>query len=64
MSPAPSGCNSLPANTSGETPPPVAHQLPTGAEIDPDLGRLLTAWPSLPPAIRRAVLALLDLAPD
>jgi hypothetical protein len=59
-----SGCNPLPGNTSGETPPPVARQLPAALEIDPDLARLLAAWPSLPPAIRRAVLALLDAVPD
>jgi hypothetical protein len=29
-------------------------------ETDPDLARILNAWPGLPEAIRRAVLALID----
>lgn len=29
-----------------------------GAPIDPDLARVMAAWAALPPAIRRAVLAL------
>jgi hypothetical protein len=33
--------------------------LPTGAETDPDLARVVTAWPDLPPHIRAAVLALI-----
>jgi hypothetical protein len=28
--------------------------------IDPDLARVVTAWPELPEAIRRAVLALVN----
>jgi hypothetical protein len=28
-------------------------------EIDPDLARVVSAWPDLPEAIRRAVLALI-----
>jgi hypothetical protein len=37
--------------------------LPTEAQIDPDLARLLTAWPNLPLAIRAVILAALDAAP-
>jgi hypothetical protein len=29
---------------------------------DPDLSRVVAAWPALPAAIRRAVLALVDSA--
>jgi len=28
---------------------------------DPDLARVATAWPRLPPAIKRAILALLEV---
>jgi hypothetical protein len=52
--------------TSGNVPPAspssVAHQLPTGAETDPDLARVIDAWPGLPAHIRAAVLALLSTA--
>jgi hypothetical protein len=30
--------------------------------IDPDLGRLTEEWPTLPPAIKAAVMALVDAA--
>jgi hypothetical protein len=43
-------------------PSSVAHQLPTGAETDPDLARVVTAWPDLPAHIRAAVLALVGTA--
>ena len=29
---------------------------------DPDLGKLVAAWPALPEAIRRAILAMVDAA--
>jgi len=32
------------------------------AEFDPDLGQLIEAWPTLPPAIREAILAMLRVA--
>ena len=32
------------------------------AEFDPDLGQLIEAWPTLPPAIREAILAMLRAA--
>ncbi len=32
------------------------------AEIDPELARVIEAWPTLPPAIRAAVLAMLRAA--
>jgi hypothetical protein len=37
---------------------PLAQQAPT----DPDLARVLVAWPALPPHIRAAVLALVATA--
>lgn len=40
--------------------PELAHHLPIGAKIDPDLKRVVDAWPHLPKAIRRAVMALVD----
>jgi hypothetical protein len=55
--------NPNPAKGSGQSPESVAHQLPGETKIDPDLARVLAAWPSLPPAIRRAVLALVEVAP-
>jgi hypothetical protein len=35
---------------------------PQAAAIDPDLNRIVAAWPKLPNPIRRAVLALVDAA--
>ena len=32
-------------------------------ETDPDLARVITAWPNLPPHIKAAVLALVGTAP-
>ncbi len=51
--------------TSGGGGGPVAHQLPgvaPEAPADPDLARVVAAWPDLPPAIRAAVLALVNAA--
>jgi hypothetical protein len=36
--------------------------LPTGAETDPELARVIDAWPDMPPHIRAAVLALIGTA--
>jgi hypothetical protein len=36
--------------------------LPTRAETDPDLARVLDAWPRLPPEIKAAMLALVGAA--
>jgi hypothetical protein len=36
--------------------------LPGTAKADPDLARVVTAWPDLPPHIRAAVLALIGTA--
>src|SRR5262249_18984979 len=46
----------------GETPCSVARQLPTKAETDPDLARVIDAWARAPPAIKAAVLALVGAA--
>jgi len=44
----------LPANTSVDSPAPLAPPLAP----DPDLTRVVTAWPALPEHIRAAILAL------
>jgi hypothetical protein len=43
----------------GAKPGAVAAEIQS---IDPDLACLINAWPDLPPAIRRAVLALIGSA--
>jgi hypothetical protein len=35
---------------------------PVNADIDPDLARIIDAWPTLPEHIRAAVRALIDTA--
>jgi hypothetical protein len=54
----------LPVNTSDADDPGVALRLAQTEEtpIDPDLLRVAQAWPGLPDAIRRAVLALIGSA--
>jgi hypothetical protein len=54
--------NPLQDNTSGASPSSVARQLPTEAEIDPDLARIIDAWPTLPAQLRAAVMALVGTA--
>jgi hypothetical protein len=54
--------NPLHGNTSGESLPSVAVQLPNPAENDPDLAGLLAAWPTLPEPIRRAIVVLVQSA--
>jgi hypothetical protein len=56
--------STLPAMTCGEPRPSVAHQLPTEAQIDPELQRVLEAWPHLPPHIRAGMLALVEAIPS
>jgi integrase len=57
------GCNSLPAITSGESAPRHVPQHVPGEPIDPELARLVEAWPSLPLPIRAAIRALIDSTP-
>jgi hypothetical protein len=52
----------LPGNTSGDTPTALAPAL-AQAFSDPDLQRLVAAWPALPAHFKAAVLALLATAP-
>jgi hypothetical protein len=52
----------LPANTSGDGDAPHVPQHVPAARTDPDLARVVTAWPDLPPHIRAAVLALIRAA--
>lgn len=53
---------------SGSATPPasggaaVSAPIPPAPPTDPDLAAILTAWPSLPPAIRAAVRAFVDAA--
>jgi hypothetical protein len=48
-----------PPTTSADAPVPDAQ---SDALTDPDLARIVGAWPTLPKAIRRAVLALIETA--
>jgi hypothetical protein len=48
-----------PPSTSADTPVPDAL---SDALTDPDLARIVGAWPTLPEPIRRAVLALIETA--
>jgi hypothetical protein len=50
--------NHFSGNTSGDTPAALAQ-----AFSDPDLQRLVSAWPALPAHFKAAVLALLGTAP-
>jgi hypothetical protein len=54
------GRKSMQSNTSGEDTTRLsallAHQTPT----DPDLARIIDAWPALPLPVRAAVLALVE----
>jgi hypothetical protein len=44
-----------------ETPPePLAQSLARETPIDPDLARLIDAWPDLPPTVKRMILAALE----
>jgi hypothetical protein len=54
--------NPLSGSTSGDAAPALALEL-AQALFDPDLQRLVTAWPTLPAHFKAAVLALLLTAP-
>jgi hypothetical protein len=61
---AASECNSSPVNTSGDAIPSLAPD-----PEDPDLARVVAAWPLLPPHIRQTIATLITtmapgLAPD
>jgi hypothetical protein len=38
----------------------AAHSLARETQIDPDLARLIDAWPTLPPPVKRMILAALE----
>jgi hypothetical protein len=40
----------------------LAHSLAQESQNDPDLGRIVEAWPGLPDHIRTAILALVNAA--
>ena len=49
------------AESLATTPPiPLAQALARESQIDPTLARIVDAWPKLPEAIRRAMLALVE----
>jgi hypothetical protein len=50
------------SSTFADSPDAADRALTNPVEIDPDLAHVLAAWPELQPAIRRAVLALIDSA--
>ena len=54
------GCNPKPANTSGDGVAPHGPLHVPAGPTDPDLARVVAAWPELPEPIRRAVLALVE----
>jgi hypothetical protein len=56
------GASPATATGSASSPDSVARQLPTEAEIDPDLSRVIDAWPTLPAQLRAAVMALVGTA--
>jgi hypothetical protein len=39
---------------------PMAHSLARESQIDSDLDRLIDAWPTLPPALKAGILAMID----
>jgi hypothetical protein len=39
---------------------PLAHSLARETQIDPDLARLIDAWPNLSPTVKRMILAALE----
>jgi hypothetical protein len=51
----------MPTKAVKATPPePLAYSLARESEIDNALARIIDAWPTLPEAIRRAMLALAE----
>jgi hypothetical protein len=48
--------------TPGATPDALTRHLHTPTETDPDLARVIDAWPNLPAHIRSAILALAGTA--
>ena len=43
-------------------PESLAYSLAHDSQIDPDLARLIDAWPTLPEALRAGILAMIDAA--
>jgi hypothetical protein len=56
----PDGASASGASSSDAALSSVAHQLPKAT--DPDLARMVEAWPDLPQHIRAAILALAQTA--
>jgi hypothetical protein len=56
-------CSAQHANSQGvreNSPEPPAYSLSRETANDPELGKLVDAWPTLPEPIRRAILALVE----
>jgi hypothetical protein len=62
MKGAPPIANPLQDQHFGQQAPALTAGLQAPAETDPDLVRIISAWPSLPPHIRAAVMALIGTA--
>ena len=61
LSPAPTRRNGKAGNDVADTTSePLAHSLARDSQKDPELHRVAEAWPDLPKAIRRAIMALVD----
>jgi hypothetical protein len=53
----------LPNQGSGDQAPAPYRALTSALQADPDLARVVDAWPHLPPHLKAAVLALIATAP-
>ena len=58
VAPTPQGKADTPVTTSPAFP--LAYSLARETQIDPDLARLIDAWPSLSPTVKRMILAALE----
>lgn len=56
------GPNALPANTSGDGAAPHVPQHVPAASDDPELARVVDAWPRLQEPIRAGILAMVETA--
>jgi len=50
----------IPEQVTPTPPEHLAHSLARETQIDPDLARLIDAWPALPPTAKRMILAALE----
>jgi hypothetical protein len=57
--PTPQGKAGTPVTASPSFP--LAHSLARETQIDPDLARLIDAWPTLPEVLRAGILAMIGV---